>query len=252
MRTSAESDSYSQFEEIKSLLRHSKATESVRNDLPFWIEKTEEFTVAGTPRHLRRNAIYEVSVARLRGLGVLTGYEDRVCEFFDGTSECETVDELEDCVLLMSYCCTARLMGQVELELNRLSDWRIQLRNAVESVRARVTLRLQKALCTQLLGTLSFHTVDGSGVGVDPYAQLEQWVQLIDLIPESPLFPIDQFSKMVTMFCPMVSDWPEYRRLADAVDSCLADRVGGHAAARRCFERASAHHCGGPQKLGAR
>jgi hypothetical protein len=101
--TDAEPDagSFAEFDEVKRCLRQAMRTDSLKQDLPFWITRIQAF-LHSHRRHLRRRAQYEIAVARLRGLGTLVGFEDDVRTYLrEIPADDAPIDELEDyCVLL--------------------------------------------------------------------------------------------------------------------------------------------------------
>jgi hypothetical protein len=95
---------YADFSEIKSAIRHATFADSVKRDLPFWIEQFE-LLIDSTPyEELKRRAIYETAVASLRGLGSMIGYEEQLSKYFDKVPSLTAPSDLEDAATLWTYC----------------------------------------------------------------------------------------------------------------------------------------------------
>lgn len=99
----------------------------------FWIEKASAFNSPESPRTLRGFAQYEVAVARLQGFCSLLGHEMALAEYSDGFEDSTSLGELEDCVVLLSICLSAEMLGHANFDMAALAGWQARLVAHVES-----------------------------------------------------------------------------------------------------------------------
>ena len=232
--------SFSQFQELRHILRHATWDESVKQDLPFWIELTERYVSNDYSRILKRLATYEVAVSRLRGLGTLEGYEDRLANYFDGYKPVKSIGQLDDTVTLLSYCVTAQLMNLVHFDLDSISRWHNSLIEYVDNELISEQFESNKAYLLQIRGMLSLHNVTSNDIKVDKFGPMDWYVKLVDLLPEAKLFPVERFADCITRVCKYLNEHPMYEYIAEKTDQELQDRLGGFAVAKKSQERAFA------------
>ena len=67
---------------------------------------------------------------------------------------------------------------------------------------------------------------------------LEYWGRMLDLLPEAPLFPLENFANIITKLTPFLADDPKYPVITDRVDQLLEQRSSGFVAAEKCLDRA--------------
>ena len=112
-------------------MRHATHDQNAKQDVPFWIDLMDNYVVKNTP--LTRKAIYEISVASLRGIGTLIGKEELLREYFQDISKIGSIDQLEDTATLLTYCVGARKNGLVQLSEEELKKWHSKILNEVEN-----------------------------------------------------------------------------------------------------------------------
>jgi hypothetical protein len=237
--------SYPQFHELKGLLRYATWEESVKQDLPFWIARIQEFNGTECPLALARRAIYEAAVATLRGLGTLVGHEGSVREYFREIPSIADLDELEDYAVLLSYCTSAAGLGQAEFTLQELREWRSNIIRQLEVAIRERTFPSTQAQLLRIRGSAALHIVTESGIRIAIDETLDWWSRAVDLIPQAPLFPLESFADLLTAACPFMGRHPRFRALTESVDEALSTRFGGFTAAEKCRDRAVAHHDAG-------
>jgi hypothetical protein len=235
-------ESYSDLEEIKQLLRHTSTDDRTRADLPFWIVKAFEFKVDDAPPPIRRRAQYEIAVARLKGFGTLCDFEQDIIDYFQDVQSIGSLDELDDCVLLLSFSLSAQAMGQAAFPLERLAEWHDALVEHVEAELAREHFPSWVAFLLQMRGTLSVHSISASGIGFDFDDQFRYWKELSDILPEARLFPVEKFADALSGICEFAGEDPRFSEITEKVDAVLAERVGCFAVAGKCRDRAMAHY----------
>ena len=52
--------------------------------------------------------------------------------------------------------------------------------------------------------------------------RFDWWFKTLDLLPEAPLFPLEQFADMLTVICKVAGDHPRYSELTGRVDEALS------------------------------
>jgi hypothetical protein len=238
----AELHSYADFEELRQLIRYATTDTQARQDLPFWIDKVTEFLAPSAPRDLRRRAQYEVAVARLRGQNSLHGHEAAIGRYFDEIDPIDSLDQLEDCVLLLSFCLSGQAMGVAAFSLADLKRWHQDLIARVEKELNDRTHPSTLANLLQMRSSLSVHSVESDGINFDQNEQFEWWAKLADILPDARLFHVQRFADTLAALCEHVGDHPRFTVISDRVDAVLADREGGYAVATQCRDRAFAHY----------
>lgn len=94
-----------------------------RPELPFWIDRLDELAEHAPYKPLRRRAVYEATVLRLRGLGTLIGQETRLRTFFLDVAQLNDSADLEDFQVLLTYVKTALHQDIVQLSEAELQGW---------------------------------------------------------------------------------------------------------------------------------
>lgn len=211
-------------------------------ELPFWIERLDEIAANDTGGLLRRRALYEASVARLRGLGSLIGQEAVLRLYFAQVPQLEDGADLEDAGVLLSYMVTARVLGQVELEENEVNAWEVALERRLDEQIAKAKREDKTNQRCALLNTRAFVSLwkrRHEGI-VDATTAIAYWKKLVMLIPRAPLFPLEHFADNLAKFAQFIGSHPEYDALAESVDALVAQRFGQIKAAEKCVARAKA------------
>lgn len=232
---------YANFYEIKTVTRHATFETKVRQDLPFWITILTKYRTDESPPQLKRKAIYEISVASLRGLGTLDGQEDYLREYFDKIPELEDPVELEDANILLTYCIGASFRNLVQLTDDELNTWHIKILKNVEEKLKNLKTSGQKCILLEIRGHLSLYIdpLNPTPFDADNIEDaIKWWSQLILDVKNAPLFPLERFSDRLTQLIEFIGDNPKYDNLTQQVDMLLEERCGGFIAAKKCRDRA--------------
>lgn len=89
---------------------------------------------ANTPLpSLKRKAIYETTVAYLRGYGSLIGHEQEIRLYFNDILSLSELSEMEDANVLITFCIGADKQNVVQFEEGELSSWAKQVVDKIES-----------------------------------------------------------------------------------------------------------------------
>jgi hypothetical protein len=261
------------FGEVASVidgLRHATFKPDARADLPFWLELLEPLAEEGaaSPDTVQR-ARYEVSVARLRGLGDMRLADTLALAFLEQAIAGEDPAELDDAATLLSYVGTASLQGHSGLEPTAISELGARLRERLAELltadppptaRARL-LETQGHAClmpdpreVQMgepaeAGADVVEEIDrakAEGVpdevvaaipSVDIDTAMAAWRELAGLLERTPLFPVESWANMLEFLAPRLVDEPGWDEIQEAVDAAIERLYGSAAAAERARDR---------------
>jgi hypothetical protein len=261
--------SIGQLLDLKDYLRFATFNVEARGDLEFWLSKMKPATESGI-RELRQRARYEFAVAQVRGARDMRPADEVALLYLDEAVEESDATRLSDAAVLLWY-----VVGAVAHDATDISADEVIRRN--ESLRDRVRLLLTedpyphaKVLLLQTLGHLAaMPVVDGpSGTPadipdvaqmfdpdgrfmapaidtqqvsvVDAQELMEAWLALAGHLDEAPLFPVADFSRMLSVLAPVLVDLPRWRELTTAIDGAFARSRGKSAAAESARDRAFA------------
>ncbi len=232
---------YSDFLEIKSAVRHLTFDRANKQDIPFWLKLLEFYYNQDSLIDLKRKAIYEIAVAKLRGLGTLAGEEERIREYFSEIPHLENPAELEDAGVLLTYCTTASLQGLILLSPKELDTWHNQI---IERVDGLVSITRALGYSCNLLEIRGFLELYINPLAPQRPSEkeieraIDWWQRLIDLVDGAPLFPLERFADRITDLIFLIGDSPRYGNLSEQLDVLLTKRSGGFIAAQKCKDRA--------------
>ena len=226
---------FADFHEVRSLARRAFIEDQLTQDLPFWLDKLQEFVrIDACPPSFERKVLYELIALRMRGMRDLVGWEPLIRRYFGPMQTIQEPNEAKDAVVVGIYTYGAVQEGGANLSPSELkSSWdtiRVYSAKALENRTGKFT----RAMLLELQGYLLL---------VDPYERdvergLDTWAELSDVIRENPLFPLESFTDMLTVLAPVIGGNPKYEALIDRTDALLAERVGNFAVADKCRSRA--------------
>lgn len=231
-------ESYSQFQELKNIVRQVTWEDSVKNDLPFWIGLLDAYIANDDAEDLKRMATYESTVATLRGLGNLLGKEDGLTWFFDSFEPALSIGRLEDTVILLTYCVSAQVMNHAAFDLSLLAAWHERLTAYVDKELEDRRFPSTVAYLLQMRGMLSVHKPSPEGIAFDLDSQMEWYSKLSDILPEAHLYPVERFADTITGLCDHIGEHPLYDQITEKVDAVIGSRIGGFSVAEKCRDRA--------------
>lgn len=230
---------YADFFAIKRGLRKATFDNKLKVDLPKWISIMEYFLDAKTDSDLSRRSTYEICVAALRGLHNLTAKKLLVESYFDQWGEPTEPVKLRDASILLSYCSSAVLLGEFEIETVVLHNWSKRLVKSLEGAMARAPgpnslaeLLLTRAQASNLVFLKSVkpqHDID----------DMFKWLsRLISVAKKAPLFPVEDFSDTLTVLTPLIGKDQRFEKLMRGVDALLEARSKGYLVAEKSRDRA--------------
>jgi len=234
----------SDFFEIKSAVRHAIFTDSVKQDIPFWIEKLESYRhEENQPRW--RKATYEICRAKLRGLEILEDEKNNIERFFSDIPQLTEPVELEDTHFLLMYCIGAYGRNLISFKPEQIIEWHNQLIARVEELLKKAKTIGKICLLLELRGFLSIYPKFINRAPPDDCdidEAINWWMKLTKKVPESPLFPLERFSDRLTDLIRYIKINSEYHLLTHTVDDLLSKRQGEYVVAQKCKDRAIEYH----------
>lgn len=258
--------------DLKNGLRHATFQPQAREDLPFWLGLVADLTGDLAPFEVRQRARYEFAVAQIRGLGNLRPAEAAVRAYFDELEAEDDPAPLGDVVTVLSYAATATSAGHSDLEPAYLRSVIDRLRNHLHTLLAADPPPTRRAALLEVQGHAGLlmdptaleprsaeeaaelpdaatmidmasdaqlpSNIGDHWVPIDRDEAMTAWRQLAELLPATPLFPVDDFARVLTFLMPLLIDQPGWRELEDAVDEAVARVEGDAAVAARARDRA--------------
>lgn len=224
-----------EFVEVRSAVRH--ATQNAKQDILFWIKLLEQFKSTSPAPSLRRKALYEIIVSRLRGLGTLVGFEDLVREYLSSINSIETAVELDAAVVITNYARGSVPAGDSHLSEEETKLWARQVKE-----RALQLLSQEPSPTVECMLHTSMSVVSVAVANSMEEAAREivkHWLEVVKLAPRAALFQLESFSELVITQAEFVGDEPLYEEVTNRLDELLSERFGAAKAAEKCRERAT-------------
>jgi hypothetical protein len=229
---------FADFVEIDAGLRQAWYEKGCRADLLPWLVKIREFLREDCSERMRRKVQYEIAVVTLRGLNNLSAEAELIAEFFDSLQPDLSAAELQDAVVLLTYCATAARQGHFNCELAKLADWASTLVGLLDHAIDQAPGK--NILCDLLLSRAqaSIIPLRSAKYTNKPEEMLDYWERLLDAVAEAPLFPLEQFADIITKLTPHLVDDRRFAGVTQRVDELLDQRSSGFVAAEKCLDRA--------------
>jgi hypothetical protein len=231
---------FADFHEVKTALRHATFSKGAKQDILFWIGILEKFRKMEYSE-LRRKSVYEILVAKLRGLGTLENEECSIREYFCDISNLERSADLEDAEVLLIYCIGAYFRNLVELKPEELDYWYHELIRRVDELLSSTNKPGYKCSLLEIRGYLSLHSsliTKNLPTKLNVETTIEWWMKLVDDVKNAPLFPLKRFADRLTDLIYIIGCSPKYDILTQKTDILLSERYGNFAAAEKCRDRA--------------
>lgn len=240
IKTARKPANYADFFEIKYGLRKATFSKDHQPDLTDWLIVLAGFLGSSFPSRLRRQAIYELCVAALRGQDNLDAKANLVVEYFDALDSFDP-DELRDAATLLLYCSAARKHNRFDMESSRLHEWTKKLWGMLKRVLAAAKVNSPAARCAAL-ETLGYAGLmpyrKGSQPKLDANDTFRYWHMMLKDIRNAPLFPLEDFADLLTHITPVLGKDERFVELTRRIDELLSKRTSGFSAAEKCRDRA--------------
>ncbi len=261
---------------IREGLRRATFDPDSRADLPFWLDLVRPLADQNADRDLLQRARYEMVVASIRGLGDLRAVDTLADAFLGASVRTTDPSRLEDASIVLSYAGTAASIGHSDLDLGILGDHRRALRSRVAELLADDPPPVRKTRLLQVAGHLSLSpdsarlsrdTEDRApsqvamldqprepiappeAVGmsdiVDVDDALRYWTELATLIPDTPLFPVEDFAEIVQYLTPVLIDADGWEDLVTSLDEAIGRVAGAARVGEGCRDRGVALRAAG-------
>ena len=258
-------------------LRHATFHQEARGDLSGWLGLVER-VVRNTPdQEARQRARYELALATLRCTGTLRPAEQHVRDFFAELASIDSPALLYDASILAQTCEAACGYGATDLTLQEAAGWIAGARRRVDALLTELPPPNARAMLLQAAAHLALHfdytgieasdpravssaealeaiarvvravvenddlpTVSSTARFVDVDAGLAYLSELVELLPQAPMFPVDTLAALFDMLSPALVDHALYPAIRDGLDAVTARQAGDDAVADRCRQRAMA------------
>ena len=172
----------------------------------------------------------------------MEGLEQELRRYFSRVNELVLTAELEDASVLAQYCWGAYHHNAVGLSVAEICD----IGGAIqERMREQIAVAPAASSKCMYLETLGFNCMmfSGSADGLS-YPDLDEtsrlWTEMLDLVIEAPLYPLERFADRVTAIIGLLGDSSQLEEITNRLDELLAKRFGGFKAAEKCRDRSVA------------
>ncbi|AMY20326.1 MULTISPECIES: hypothetical protein [Nocardiaceae] len=260
--------------DLRNGLKHAIPAGPARADLDGWLMLMTQLAELSPDAEARLHAIYEIVVARSRGTADLRPAETLIRQFIDEVQGSDDPTLLFNASLLIQFCTSAAALGLTDIPMSEAVGWITPLRRHVDELMERDWGSNTRAALLQVAAHLALH-VDYTGAEVrgtatlddidhlyesltqamergtlqthlepapvvDLEAAMQHLVDLVELLPDAPAYPIEVFGVTVDLLTPILWDHPLYRHVCDGLDRAVARQVGDIEAGDRCRQRAEA------------
>lgn len=263
--------------ELRRGLRHAIPPGPARADLEGWLELMTQLAASTSDADARLHAIYEIVCARCRGVANLRPAEPLIRSFMAEIELSEDPSLLFDASVLVQSCVTAVAYGHSDLAPEEVLGWVPQLRGRIDQLLGREWGPNARAGLLQVAVHLALHvdysdadfngaltlteideryealtaaidsgTLHGLFDGepsvplVDLDGGMKRLLELVELLPSAPVYPIDAFVTIIEIHTPLLRDHPSYRQVCDGLDDAVRRQSGDAAVGDRCRQRATA------------
>ncbi|EKE11130.1 MAG: hypothetical protein ACD_15C00137G0027 [uncultured bacterium] len=228
---------YAAFDELRTLGRRCLFDKETKQDLMFWIGKLEELLSFESSVDFKRKVLYELVALRIRGTGTLIGWEKYLREYFDLKKDFTHPIEAGEAIVVMTYGHGAKFRGVANLTKDELRKWRAQVGDYIKTELSKEHPKTIQAVLYELKGTFLVNNTYENTVDEG----LDWWLKVANMVDETPLFPLEQLSDLLTALIEFMEPNPKFDKLSEILDTHLEKRVGGFAAAEKSRDRAIAY-----------
>jgi hypothetical protein len=240
----------SDFYEIKRWSRVAALLRRRLEDVPLWMERLDAFaasraaagaSVRGDP--LARSAVFERALASAGGLGHLMGVEEEVRGFFADVASVRDAAELDDATALLIHLNNVvtrpgQSGARGGIGHQEVAAWRGMIEQALDAALQNPSGPSGRCMLLETRGMIAL--IPEPGVGYEAYAErvLDRYFDVVEAIPDAPMYPLGRFADRLTNLMHVLGDSPRFQDLTERVDALVADRAGPAAAAAKARDRA--------------
>lgn len=229
---------FAEFEELRLALRHASRSEQHRGDVAMWVDKLECFRKPSTIPPLRWRASYEIIAAHVYAFFNLRGLETDIRAFFQEAAMADHLVTIDDATTLFFFCFGGIRQNIVDLSEKEIREWHTQLTCHVEQLLATTPSATVRCSLLERRGMLALFPIQDIYGPMHVDNAIGYWEQLLALIPQAPLYPLQSFGDYLNRILEVIGDHPRYPKLVRSFDDLLSQRVGAFQAASNARDRA--------------
>jgi len=266
--------SYGDLLVLRSCIRYATQEEQLRSDIEFWVAKISSFLSIDHSLEIHDIASYEISVARLRGLGDMRPADHLAATFLERALTYTTPAQLEDAVILLIYVQGAWLHHTTTLEKEWIVEYGNRICRHVETlletceepgaicellnIKATILCGLDiEAVPHEILSDRSLGPVPpmpdsrltelvrrGEVIvrtdlrTIDAQGAVDCWIDLLNSIERAPLFPVQQLAESVSVRAASLVKTTGWLTLTQELDQAVEQQSGRAARAESAWKRA--------------
>lgn len=260
--------------DLRHGLRHAIPPGPARADLDGWLTLMTRLAEQTPSVEVRLHAAYEIVAARSRGTADLRPVEPLIRQFMSEIELSGDPTVLFNASMLIQFCTAAAGFSHTDIPIPEILAWIPQLRRHVDELLKADKGQNTRAGLLQVAAHLALHFdyTDAEFGGSATLAEIDQQYQalmdaidegalqqhldvaplvdiddgmrrlleLSELLPDAPAYPIDAFGAVVDLLAPSLRDHPLYRQVCDGFDDAVRRQEGHAAVGDKCRQRATA------------
>lgn len=225
------------FFELRGAARHARFIEYLQDDIGFWIEKLESFLKEDKfPETFQRTAVYELCFLAFFA-DTINKYNSEIERFFGTLEKFKATDELENSVVLLSIVLSAGKLGKMNLDENKVKEWKTRLIGLIEGEHQPGNTTNRKANLYDLRAEAAFQLESHDDFQAAFKTGIENLKKVVSLLDEATLFPIYKLSDRLTKYLEIylgskTVNLKELEQLNEEVDKVLAKKDGNFSLAK--------------------
>lgn len=231
---------YAEYTNIKLAVRHSLKDDDLKIDINFWFLKLKEIKEKAINDNIIDKVIYELIVYAIKTSqseeveSEIYSYLNKIYE----VGESFNYEQLEGRAIILQYSIGLFARGIVMKDENEIKEWKDQLYTIVDNNLQAASSVNDEVILLELKGFLVI-TVSSEQALQDSLKQaIEIWTNVIDLIDEAPLFPLQRFLDRINEYAFSFDNYDAFSHLMDKTEKALATREGEISLAEKAKQRA--------------
>lgn len=228
--------SWGDLEDIKRCLRYVYSESRFEEDLEWWLRLLDPFVDHESDGSIRRAAVYERAIARLRGLGDLRASLDELAWYYETIDEVLSSSQLDDAQILVSFCYGAATVFDAGLEQTTVDEWCERLREHLDREIEETDNPARLFSLHISRGALALY--DLAEATFEPIHR--HWAIALEHAKDASLHSISTLADRCTPMSPAFANDAKFRRFIAQVEVILAEQEGAGAVAQRAHARGMA------------
>lgn len=226
---------FEDFFQIKYGIRRATFEKNERKDILQWIKCMEDFLNNDL---IRWNAIYEIAVASLRGINMLSSKKNLVEEYFSNIKRMKGKSSLEDTVSLFLYCNGAYEQSLFEIEPEKLKEWKEALISEIETELQINCSSHKSAYLCMLRGQLAIIESKHLNKKNKWDSVFKWWNRVIFYAKKNQLFPIEKFYDVLIVLTPVLGEEKKFHDIRNKLIELMSSRGSSRLIAEKNYEMA--------------